>query len=168
MRSLLLMLLLAMPSVAHADPGSVEHESPPPRATTEHTWYGWQPLLVDASVLGAMLAVRSEYVAGAGLGAFVIGAPITHLAHERWGAALGSFGVRVALPITAAVVGSSNCRPSEEGACMQAAAYGAFLGMAAASLIDAFALSWEAKPAAVTPTASVSASGVTFGLSGVF
>lgn len=168
MRSLLFMLLLAMPSVAHADPGSVEHASPPSRTTTEHTWYGWQPLLVDASVLGAMLAVRSEYVAGAGLGAFAIGAPITHLAHDRWGAALGSLGLRVALPVTFALVGSSNCTPSEEGNCMQAAAYGAILGMAAASLVDALALSWEAKPAPVMPTASLSASGVTLGVTAVF
>ena len=76
----------------------------------------------DASVVGVMLAARSEYVAGAGLGAFAIGAPSTHLAHDRWGAALGSFGVRVGLPLTFALVGSSNGTPSDEGDCMLAAA----------------------------------------------
>jgi hypothetical protein len=81
---------LAAPPLAEAKPaGSVE----PPR-----TWYGGPAVAADAIALAFMAGGATSNAQGPfwlGVGGFVLGAPINHLAHGQDGRALGSFGIRV-------------------------------------------------------------------------
>ncbi len=84
-----------------------------------------------------------------GVGGYVLGAPAMHLLHERPGAAAGSFGLHVTLPLLGAVLASAqaNCpRPAtpDHTQCPEVGeiAWGVIGGMLAASMIDATALAW--------------------------
>lgn len=160
-------LLCLLPSVARAEDRAAPVE-------TEPHWYGWQPLVADASALTlTWAAVRATGDAGVPVfTSYFIAAPVVHLAHKQWGAAAGSLALRLIVPITTAVILQRDCS-DYEGCELQSAATGFMVGMGVASLIDAFALSWEPKPtrsrsSALVPTAAVSKTGVTFGLTGVF
>jgi len=80
-------------------------------------WYGWQIMLIDAAALGVVatdlaLGERASPVPGIlGLGAYALGGPIVHLVHQRPPAALGSLGLRLALPVVGALIGATaeNC-----------------------------------------------------------
>lgn len=83
---------------------------PPIVQTTR--WYGWQPLIIDASA-GAALLIASQTVDSGGrdlplapigwmfltVGAagFVLGAPIAHAVHGRWATGGASLGLRLGL-----------------------------------------------------------------------
>src|SRR5215467_11328850 len=84
--------LLVLPAIARAD------------EERETRWYGWQTLLVDGAAIGLGVATRN---AGVFLGAYALGAPIVHVAHERFGEAAGSLGLRVVMPLAAGGAGYS-------------------------------------------------------------
>src|SRR5438552_8266040 len=97
--------LLASPIVAHADdrPAPVDVAPAPPRV-----WYGWQPLIADAAAAGLFvggLATERYEVADLGLAGFALASPIIHGAHRHGVKAVGALALRVALPITGALVG---------------------------------------------------------------
>jgi hypothetical protein len=120
----------------------------------EKHWYGWQTLLVDAVSIAAMPA------AGVGFGGYLLGAPIVHATHDRWGIAAASLGLRVALPVAGAIAGLkfANCAPqmaNTEGGdwCgVGEAIVGVGLGMLTAIAIDAAVFSYE--PASAASAAS--------------
>lgn len=81
---------------------------------SDRPWYGWQTLTTDGVAVGAMVSiglVRDWGVAGAlglvGTSSYLLGAPIIHAAHGRWGAAFGSLGLRT-VPILLSV-GIASC-----------------------------------------------------------
>jgi hypothetical protein len=129
---------------AQAEPGL---DQEPPVATESH-WYGWQTLLTDggaialpvlASTLGNEPATTVALCAGAG--AFVLGAPIVHLAHGREGAFALSLGLRLALPALGLAVLSQPCR----GECSEQTLV--LLLLPAPIPVDATALAWEKRRA---------------------
>jgi hypothetical protein len=125
---------------------------------TETHWYGWQTLLTDAGSFGAALLTQNAYALAA---VYVLGAPVVHAAHGRAGAAVGSLALRVALPIAGIYLGAAaaNCSAQfhhEDDQCgLTESVIGFGLGMLAASVIDATALSWETVEKK-TPTPSFS------------
>jgi hypothetical protein len=107
-----LALLSLSPHLARADEPSA---APPPAAAVSPSpqrWYGWQPLLVDAGSIAAMVgggfaqgpAGDSTIVLGSA-GA-VFGSPVIHLAHKHPRKALISLGLRTLIPLGAACTGA--------------------------------------------------------------
>lgn len=119
----------------------------PTSKETERRWYGWETLTMDAVSIAAMP------VAGVGVGGYLLGAPIIHAAHDRWGIAAASLGLRVGLPIVGAMAGVKleNCPKAgqyDEGMCgLGGALLGMGVGMLTAIIIDAAVLSYERVPA---------------------
>jgi hypothetical protein len=139
-----LVALLGFAGRAQAEPG----QDPAPPVATESHWYGWQTLLTDGGAIAVPVIAsmsRNEPATAvaliAGAGAFVLGAPIVHLAHGRRGAFGLSLGLRLALPALALVVFSRPCR----GECSEQPLV--LLLLPAPIPIDATALAWEKRPA---------------------
>jgi hypothetical protein len=139
----LLIALTGLASRAQAEPGW--HQVPP--VATESHWYGWQTLLTDGGAI-ALPVIASTFrnepattvALCAGAGAFVLGAPIVHLAHRRRGAFGLSLGLRLALPALALAVFSQPCR----GECGEQMLV--LLLLPAPIVLDATAFSWEKRP----------------------
>jgi hypothetical protein len=86
--------------------------------------------------------IASGLVRG-GLATLVLGAPVVHAAHSRWGAAAGSLALRTALPALAFVALSQPCSGECNGELLLA-----FVAVTAPVALDAAVLSWEKVPAA--------------------
>lgn len=115
-------------------------------------WYRWQALVTDGAGValfaasGAASAHSQREATGliyAGAATLVVGGPIVHAAHGRWGAAAGSLALRVGLPALALLALNQPC----EGECGGQLLLGVFAFTAPVAL-DAAALSWERAPAA--------------------
>jgi hypothetical protein len=77
--------------------------------TVEHT-YGGETLTADGLSIGliiasAVLPSTNGTITNIGLGGYLLAAPAVHLAHGNPGRALGSLGLRVALPVGLGVGG---------------------------------------------------------------
>lgn len=112
----------------------------------ERAWYGWQTAGLDAvSVIGlevgahASTGGQTPMLLGAGL--FLLGGPITHLAHGRYGAAAASLGLRVLGPL----IGFGLGRMGSNGA--DPLILGTTIGVIGAATLDAVLLGWETTPA---------------------
>ncbi len=113
-RALLFAALLALPATAHAadpvDPAP-EAAAPPPAPAADLRWYGWQPLIVDATSIAMM--VGGGFVGGSGTmplevfggAGYLLGAPIIHDAQGQLGRAGTSLALRVLVPAASAVAG---------------------------------------------------------------
>jgi hypothetical protein len=87
----------------------------------ERTWYGWQTLTTDGAALATWFVVNPivrdpdlpavQAVNFAGLGVYLLGAPIVHALHGNPAAAVGSFGLR-ALPFGLAYLAYATCNPT--------------------------------------------------------
>jgi hypothetical protein len=142
-------------------------------------WYGWQVLASDAATIATTAVLLNahnnetygqlNFTAG-----YFLGPSMIHLAHGNYAFAGASIAMRAGLPLAGGMTGCAVYGDrSDFLGCLPGAAIGMFLGMTAASTIDASALSYaEVRPRPksfeVLPTASVSASGATFGLQGIF
>jgi hypothetical protein len=144
----------------------------PIQVETRSQWYGWQTLSTDGAALGVLTlggalvdndnsesgrAVIGSFV-GLGAGAYVFGGPIVHAAHQNWGAAAASLGLRVGLPLMGILIGSAvdSCGANNDSDLCGAVGpgFGLLLGISAAIAIDAGALGYEQVPAtnaATTP-----------------
>lgn len=126
---------------AHAQGAEVRSTSSP-RVETHS--YGLQILGVDAAVIaGASLTKSSEV----GVGGYLLGGPLVHLAHGHAGRALGSAALRAGLPLGGALIGSaigeSRCdsETDPELFCgLGEVAAGFIVGVATASIVDAAVL----------------------------
>jgi hypothetical protein len=114
----------------------------------------------------------------ASLATYVFGGPVVHIAHENYGRAAGSFGLRVGGPIVGGVLGCAADDSSGDFGCLGGLALGLLLGTLTAVVVDSAALAYEKVPetaAAQTPRISVTTnvalmrkSGAIVGLSGNF
>jgi len=136
-----------------------------PAASPERRWYGGETLLSDvaslALVFGGLKAADGNgiYDSGTpaaanalttlGLVGYAAGAPALHLIHERPLPALGSFGLRVGLPVLGGVLGSALAQcppppPQEYGSCGTGElVLGVSAGVLAAIVVDATVLGWK-------------------------
>jgi hypothetical protein len=150
-------LTSVLPAGARAQDTYTPEGDPPPKPThdegpTTRHWYGWQTLLVDGAALGFIAAglSKGEYVLF-GVGTYLVGPPIVHATHGRADAAFGSFGVRLLLPPTAALLfgfglGAAACPRESSGDCTGSMALAGFVSaMAVATTLDAalFAIAKE-------------------------
>jgi hypothetical protein len=118
------------------------------RAAPRTHWYGWQTLLVDA---GSVVLTFTGAGAPVGIVAYIVGPPVVHAVHGQGGPAVGSALLRLTLPLALAVAGlevANELTPPNSGGNGLGNAYlglfgGAFVGVAAASAIDASVLAWE-------------------------
>ncbi len=126
-------------------------------AAAPRRWYGWQTLVTDGAgvVLIAASSVPEGHhsyrvasgLVGAGLTTLVLGAPVVHAAHGRWGAAAGSLALRTLLPALAYVALNEPCSGECSGPLLLAV-----LAVTAPVALDAAALSWETTPASTDPS----------------
>lgn len=151
------------------------HLRDPELESTQKRWYGWQTLMVDGISL-----VTSPV--GVGLPGIVFGAPIVHLAHRQYTAALASFSMRAAgVGAVALWAASGNNRGDFAGLAVLAKAIaGGVLVHSIATAIDAAVFAYDDRPAArpydakrspvrITPTGGPDGTGgATLGLSGTF
>ncbi len=153
---------LGAAQVAEAAPtsGTVNLAPQQREVPSKPRWYGWQSLAVDGGALALGVTAlfvkgdtqRSEDVASglaiAGGVAYGAGAPTLHLLHDKPWHALGSFGMRGALPALGAVLWSATvtCPPpgQEYGKCGTGPLiFGAAAGALVAMALDATLLRWE-------------------------
>ena len=107
---------------------------------------------------------------------FVVGAPVVHLAHGRYGRSALSFALRVSLPLVGVALGSSRSCAWDDDACWsqrdQAQLTGLLAGAVLAAVIDSALLAGgddrPAPPPRVVPTVGAPGSGLTLGLAGSF
>ncbi|HEU4533142.1 MAG TPA: hypothetical protein VFS00_03455 [Polyangiaceae bacterium] len=152
--------------------------------------YGWQTMASDVTavaLLGIGSATENDGVgstvaSAAGLGFYLLGAPLVHAAHGQIGKGFGSFGLRLGAPIGGALTGlaiaSTLCpgeQPGENRAHLCPIAYsmlGGFLGTVTAVLVDATVLAKKevrARPSvSFAPSVIPSRNGASFGLAGAF
>ncbi len=148
-------------------------------------WYGWQTLIVDASALTlASVGWLTDTTAltGAGVGAYLLGAPVVHAANGSVGKAFVSLGVRAgALPsflFVGVMTGLFVCPKSETDwddlrHCLRDAyAVGVLAGAVSAVAIDATTFARKGArlrpPPFVAPFALPAAGGMTLGVTGAF
>jgi hypothetical protein len=123
-------------------------------ARAEEKWYGLQVAAPD--VVGWVLVVvgaQSDNMGAValGVGGIVLGGPIVHTAHDNWGRAAASFGLRVGAPIVGASLGAAVGAASGGGGkgALDAIAFaivGAGVGYVAAAAFDIAYLAREDVP----------------------
>jgi hypothetical protein len=96
-------------------------------------------------------AESSESVATIGALGFLLGGPTVHAVHGRYGTALGSLGLRGALPALGFALGYTVAAPCESSGSITSSCFfygiiGMLGGAVSASAIDASLLSWESRP----------------------
>lgn len=125
----------------------------------EGGWYGWQTLASDVAAGGLFFAAAKSGDGNLDDGAgttlsllsaavYLAGAPTVHLLHHRSLRALGSFGLRIALPVVGGVVGAATatCPPptGDYGNCGAGElVLGAGVGLVLAMALDAGVLAWD-------------------------
>ena len=196
--SISLAALAAAPSVAHADdedpaaarvplvpmpaPEGSAADAPP----TTRVFYGWQNLGADAAsiaLFGVTLDAEDGTAAGvlayASVGGYLFGSPLVHALHGHTKRALGSFAMRLGVPlalggITWAVEDHEDCTGKENTFCGFGEGivpvFVGMLGAGAVMLVDDFGLAYDEKPVGPTwtPTVAASHGGMTFGFAGTF
>jgi hypothetical protein len=193
MRNILLLVAVVSlascsPSLARADEPAAAPFAASPASTGHESWYGWQPLLVDAASIASM--VGGGFAQGAagdtaivfGSAGVVLGAPMIHLGHGHTGKAATSLALRILLPLgatlTGALVGDLAAPRASSPGTGWYEAMGGFAGLlsggALAIGIDDVVLSREAvaPPAerhpTIEPRISSVRGGATFGVGGTF
>ena len=177
-------VIVAVARVAAAEPPAVATPVPtePPAVATPvpaeppsgEPGYRLQTATVDAIAIGVTTlaaAARSDGAGYLGVGTYLLGSPIVHIAHDHPGRAAGSFGLRVLLPFVGGLIGDKQggchgdvCDSGDVG-------LGLFAGMVAATVLDTMWLAEgdEAPPrASWSPTVSAGHAGVSLGVTGSF
>jgi hypothetical protein len=122
-------------------------------------WYGWQTLAADGAALTLLsigISLESSALSAAGLLGYALGSPAVHVGHARPLTALGSAGLRIALPATGMLLGSElrNCDqvegPRSISCTTESLVVGSLIGAAVATALDA---SWLARESAPEPDA---------------
>ena len=126
----------------------------------ESRWYGWQTLVADGAALTLLsvgISLESSGLAAAGLLGYALGSPAVHVGHARPLTALGSAGLRIALPATGMLLAPElgNCQHDEEpslASCTtESRVVGTLLGAAVAIALDASWLARESVPEQPAP-----------------
>jgi hypothetical protein len=142
-----LIVLVTVALLVPASPARSEEASPT-------TWYGAPMLVVDVAALGVVfggVAADSEGLTTMGLLAYSFGGPTVHLGHGNLGRSLGSFTLRLGLPIVGAFVGAGleECEEGEWLCGLAGAGAGILTGMVVAGLVDDILIARE--PRAPSP-----------------
>ncbi len=145
-----------------------------PSAQQGQRWYGWQTLTSDLASVGLLMGgfqaadgyglfdggtpPMANVMATLGAAGYLAGAPTLHFIHDRPARALGSFGLRVSLPILGGALGSglATCPPprGDYGNCgLAELIVGVSAGALAAIVLDGSLLAWEPARAASPATA---------------
>lgn len=175
-RALSLGLLLASFSTSER-PARAQEEK---RISRE--WYGYLTLSSDAAAVGVLAIGQTsrvssyrENTAWVSLFIYGLGAPTIHWAHGNVGTGFASVGLRVGGPIVLGFAGCAVDGSKGEFGCLGGFALGLLLGTVSAVIVDATALAYkevELPPprygVRLTPSASLTKEGATFGLSAVF
>lgn len=92
-------------------------QAPRARADDGETYRGTMAIVDAASVAVIAGAAAGDSAPGLALGfaGYGLGSPIVHAAHGRWGAAGLAFGVRVAVPAVAALIGCGAGKSGQHG-----------------------------------------------------
>jgi len=155
-------LVLALASVAHADPPGLTPATPMPVDAADTGSYRLQTAGVDAAtlLLGVVAAKdNSDAALGAAIGTYFVGPALVHLYHHHPGRAAASIALRVGLPFVLGAIGNSLGKSQCSYECDNDAdiaftAWGVLAGGIAASAIDIGYLSRgedRAAPAALLP-----------------
>ncbi len=187
--TLVALVALAGAARAQSAPSGSAMDFAPPSATardmdrrTVTKRYGGDILMADVGAFGLALATQRSEVSLVG---YALGGPLVHLVHGNRGRALGSFTLRVVLPVAGLAIGEgmSDCDSDDELFCgFGEMVIGGTIGVAAAIAIDAGVLAKETKvvetprrglvqvgDVAVTPTLARQVNGGwTMGLTGTF
>lgn len=173
---------------------------PPMNATSTSTsghWYDWQTLVADGASIAVGLGTAKATKSNAALenvgpllflGGYLLAAPVLHAAHRKAGTAVGSFFMRIGLPVAGcqAFLGgymvATSSSPDDRSAWdgfAYACGMGMVAGIGAAIAIDAAVLAREHKDAPdpapagkmslrIAPTFGASNNGAVGGIIGVF
>jgi hypothetical protein len=170
--------LAPAPLVAPSSQGAATPDAQP---ESETQWYGGRLMLVDGLSVAAMIMGGGSGVTAVGFGGIFLAAPIVHLTEGRAGAAFGSLGLRVAMPLAGMFIGGAIYSAGHQGdascRCMGGiaeAAGGAMLGLLGAMALDYAFLGL--KPSAegpragiaIVPTATIAQNAGSLGLAGRF
>ena len=167
-----LALALASASPAFADPLAAEPAWP--WTPSDPSSYRLEVAAVDASAVAALaMGHNSTLVVGLSIATYALGSPILHLVHQRPGNALGSFVMRVGLPVGGATLGYLLTNGSSGGeeipGWVGGAALGLVAGVVAASALDIGVLAKAEETPHLAPAVTpVAHGGMTFGLAGSF
>jgi hypothetical protein len=151
-------------------------------ASEEKVWYGYQNLATDGLALvlvisAAGLEDRGEPLAWAAFATYALGSPMVHVMNDRGGAAVGSFALRLGLPLVLGGLGAATAPPCSDSQeiCLNGVGelfLGAAIGTISAIVIDDFILARKApvhRESTWAPTvAPASGGGMTFGVGGSF
>jgi len=165
-------LLLAASLVLASATARADPPAPPTPAESHEQatrWYGYQTLATDGVALlffvpaqsSASSATKQGFAMGT-LTMYGVGAPIVHLAHGHVGKALLDLGLRVGMPLALGAAGYAIGASSREQADglggVVGAGFGALLGAAGASAIDAIVVAREpVSPPCATPAPAAEA-----------
>jgi hypothetical protein len=128
--------------------------------------YGWQTFLADmgsTSLVVAGMATQSAAGIAIGCGAYLVGGPIVHVAHDNTTGALGSLGIRIFVPLATAFLGAAVADVGRHSADTVGVGAGVGLatGLVAATAFDALVLAKEPRDKPPPEPTSRSASRVT-------
>lgn len=157
---------------------------------SQHTWYGWQMLIIDGLALGTGLGVmigtdKDDRTKNAGaliVLPWLVGmgvSPWVHAFHGRIGIAFASLGLRALVPAIGAIGGiAGNCAASgtEMRCTKEGAVWGVFFGTMVTAAFDIGVLAYERNPpaeqaqpaTAVMPYILPTNDGVSAGLAATF
>jgi hypothetical protein len=139
------------------------------RSQYHEQWYGWQTLTADALATGILIfgagfkgELRVPFIV-ASAGVYVVGAPAVHFARGSIGAGFESALLRLALSLAGFSVGyllGANAGLTRDDA-IQNGGFGAVVGAAGATAVDAAFLGWDRwrSPETVARTPCVGVSG---------
>jgi hypothetical protein len=156
---------------ADATPDALAAPRRQPERATERAenpgrrWYGWQIIFTDAAAIASLSAAGKDSGWGdLAVALYLAGGPAVHFAHGNGTKALGSFGIRVLVPVGGAGVGAAvgaiagGNNDCGGGFCFPPALVGAAVGfgvgLIAASIVDIAALAYDNPPAAESAASS--------------
>jgi hypothetical protein len=165
------LVIVALARIAAAEPPAVATPAPPPPGEPS---YRLHTATVDGIAIGLMtlaLSAKNDGAGYLGVGTYLLGSPIVHLAHDHPGRAAGSFGLRVLLPFIGGMIGDKQAGCHGDVCDSGNAGLGLFAGMVAATVLDTMWLAEgdEAPPrASWSPAVSAGHAGVSLGVTGSF
>ncbi len=151
-----------------SEPDSVPSDQPTtyPDASAVPGWYGWQILIGDAGAAAwALLPGTTGLVLGGGV--YLLTGPAIHLGHKQGIKALGSFALRLGVPLATSMI-------LDEKICSEPCVTpGIFVSAVVVSLVDAAWLAREEVPPrektlTIAPSVAAGRKRVAFSLRGSF
>ena len=155
-------------------------QDPTKAKAAKKRWYGGPILVTDGIAYGSIALgfgvwETAPVAIPIGVLTYALGGPIVHMAHGNWGRSAISMGVRVASPIVGLAIGAnaqnSNYDDSSGGGDRaEALLGGVFVGMLAATLVDAALIAYEpvSESPTVAPTVSLGKDHAFIGATGTF